>query len=69
VERFVDLLYLPRGGGESCFYGALTIVFCVDFVNGRDVGCCNIWTTYRQAASCMSRLVLLIDINKAKSAF
>jgi len=69
VERFVDLLYLPAANGERFFFGALTIVFCVDFVDGRDVGCCKIWTTYMQAASFMPRLVSLIDLNKAKSAF
>jgi len=33
------------------------MVSCVDNVVGGDVGCCKIWTTWRQAASCMSRLV------------
>ena len=49
--------------------GALTIESCVDFVVGRDVECCKIWTTWRQAGSFMSRFVGLINLNKAKSAF
>jgi len=55
--------------GEKFFFGALTIVFCVDFVDGQDVGCCKIWTTWRQAVSFMARLVCLINLNKVKSAF
>ena len=69
MERVVNLLYLPAGSGKWFFFGTLTIVFCVEFVDGGDVGCCMIWTTWRQAASFMSRLVLLIDLNKAKSEF
>ena len=68
MDFFVDLPYLPAGSGEKFFLGALTIVSCVDLV-GRDVGCCKIWTTWRQAASFMSRLVGLVNSNKAKSAF
>ena len=46
MELFVDLPYVPAGGGaEWFFFGALTIGLCVDFVDGRDVGCCKIWTT------------------------
>jgi len=68
VECFVDLPYLPAGSAEKFFLGALTIVSCVDLVVGRDVGCCKIWTTWRQAESFMSRFVCLINSNKAKSA-
>ena len=32
-----------------------------------DVGCCKLWTIWRQAASFMSRLVRLLILNKAKS--
>jgi len=45
VEHFDYLPCLPAGGGEMIIVGALTIVFCVDFVGGQDVGCCKIWTT------------------------
>jgi len=45
VEHFVDLPFLPACSGERSFFGALIIVFCVEFVDGRDVGCCEIWTT------------------------
>ena len=68
MEHFVDLAYLPACSGERFLFGALTIEFFVDFVDGRDVGCCQIWTTSRLAASFMSRLVRIIDMNKAKSA-
>jgi hypothetical protein len=34
VDRFVDLHYLPAGGGEKFFLAAFTIVVCVDFVLG-----------------------------------
>jgi hypothetical protein len=69
VECFVDLPYLPARSGEKFFLGALTIVSCVDLVVGRDVGCCKIWTTWKQAESFMSRFVCLMNSNKAKSAF
>jgi len=69
VERFVDLPCLPSGSGKTLFFRALTIVASVDYVVGRDVGCCKIWTIWRQAMSFMSRLVHLINLSKAKSAF
>jgi len=69
VDQLVDFLYLPAGSGEKFFFGALTIVVCVDFVVGRDVGCCKIWTIWRQAASFMSRLVCLINLNKQNLRF
>jgi len=53
----VDLPYLPAVSGERFFFGGLTIVSSVDLVVRRDVGYCKIWTTWRQAASFMSRLV------------
>jgi len=65
----MDLPYLPAKSCERFFFGALTIVSCVDFVVGRDVGCCKIWTTRRQGKSYMSRFVCLINLNKAKSEF
>ena len=68
MDCFVDLPYLPAGRGKRFFFGRLTIVFSVDFVDGQDVGWCKIWTTSRQAASFMSRLVLLIDLNNTKEA-
>jgi len=67
VECFVDLRYVPAGRGERFLFGALTIEFCVDFVHTQDVGCCKIWTTSTQAESLKSRLIRLIDLNKAKS--
>ena len=65
----MDLTYLPTGSGERFFFGALTIVSCVDLDVGRNVGCCKIWTTTRQCVPFMSRLVGLINFNKAKSVF
>jgi len=67
VEHFIDSLYLPARCGETFFFGALTIVVCVDYVVWRDVGCCMIWTIWGQATSFMSRLVRLINLNKSKS--
>jgi len=55
------------GSGEKFFFSALTIVSCVDLVVGRDVGCCKIWTSWRQSESCMSRFICLINLNEAKS--
>ena len=69
VHWFVELPYLPAGSGKSFFFGALTILSCVDLVVGREVECSKIWTTWRQGASYMSRLVDLINLNKAKSVF
>jgi len=69
VDRFVDLPYLPGGSGEKVFFRALTIVVWVYFVVGRDVRCCKIWTIWRQAESFMSRLVRVLNLNQAKSAF
>jgi len=69
VECFLDSWYLPTGSGERFCFGALPIVLCVALVAGWDVGCCKIWTTWRQAACFMSRLVCLIDLSKARSAF
>jgi len=68
VDRFIDLLYSPAGRGEMLISGTLNIVSWVDSVVARDVGCCKIWTTSRQAVSLMSRLVCFINLNKAKSA-
>jgi len=65
----VDLPYVRAGSAKKIFFEALLIVVSVDFVVGRDVGCCKIWTIWRQAASFMTRLVHLIILNKAKSAF
>jgi len=69
MDIVVNLTYLPTRSGESFIFGALTNVCCVDLVVGRYVGCCTIWTTWRQAASFMSRWVGFIKYNKAKSAF
>jgi len=41
----VDVPWFPVRSGERFFFGALSMVFCVDFVEGRDVGCCKIKTT------------------------
>ena len=54
---------------NSFFLGALTIVLCVDLVVGRDVGCCKIWTTWRQPESFMSRFVHLINSKKENLRF
>lgn len=64
---FVDLPYVLAGSGEWYFFGALTIVCCVDLVVGQDVGCRKVWTTWRQVASFMSGVVCLIDLSKEKS--
>jgi hypothetical protein len=69
VARLVDLPYLPAGSDEKFFFRALAIVVCADFVVGRDVGCCKIWTMLRQAASFMSRLVHLIKMNEQNQHF
>jgi len=69
VKQLVVLPYLPAGSCERIFFAASTVIFCVDFVAVRDVGCCKIWTTWGQAASFTSKLVCLIDLNKATSAF
>jgi len=65
----VDLPYLAAGSGERFLFRALTTDFCIDFVEVQDVRCCKIWTTWRQAASGMSRLVQLIDVNKPDLCF
>jgi hypothetical protein len=49
------------------FFGALTIVFILGFVDCQVVGCCKIWTTWRQAESFMSWLVHCMNKNTAKS--
>jgi len=67
VDCFVDLPYLQAESREMFLFGALTIVVCVYFVVGRDVGCCMLWTIWAQAASFMSRLVRLLNLNKAQS--
>jgi len=61
IVFFIDLQYLPGGSRETFFFGALIIESSVDHFGGREVGCCKIWTTWRQAASFMSRLVGLIN--------
>jgi len=45
VELLVNLPYLPACIGERFIFGILTIVFCVEFVDGQDVGRCKVWTT------------------------
>jgi len=60
VDIFVDLPCLPAGSGEDFFVTALTIVSRVDLVV-EDVGCCKIWSTWRQANSFMSRCERLIN--------
>jgi hypothetical protein len=47
VDRFPDLPSLPGGSGEKFYFWGLTIVDSVNFVVGRDVGCCKIWTIRR----------------------
>jgi len=69
VDRFVDLLNLLTGNGEMFFLWALTIVSCIYFVVGQDVGCCKRWTTWRKAVAFMSRLLWLINWNKTYSAY
>jgi len=53
--------------GELFFFRALITLLSVDFVDWRDVGCCKMRTTWRQAVPFMSRLVWLRNLNKAKS--
>jgi len=69
ADCVVDLLYFPTWTGQWFVFRELTFVFCVDFVVRRDFGCCMMWTAWMQAASFMSRLVCLINLNKAKSGF
>jgi len=69
VQRFINLPYLPAGSRKEFIFGPLPIVSSVDFVDGWDVGCCRIWTTWMQAASFMSKVVHLIGLNKAQSVF
>jgi len=69
VVQFVNLSYSPGGSGEGLNRSSLTIEFWIQFVDWWDIGCCRRWTTWGQAASFMSRLVCLINLNKAKSAF
>jgi len=69
VDTVVDWAYMPTRSGDKFFSGASTIVVCIDFVVGRDDGCCIIWTTGWQGSSFISRLVSLINLNKARSAF
>ena len=61
VDFFIDLPYWPTRCWEKFFFAALTSVSCVDLVVGWHDGCCKIWTTWRQAASFMSRLVGFIN--------
>jgi len=69
VERIVYFPYLPAMCGKRILFGASTMLFCFDYVDGWDVGCCNIWTPGRKAVSFMSRLIHLFNLNKAKSVF
>ena len=64
-----DLPYLLAGYGEMFFYKSLIIVYCVEFVDGRDVGKWKIWTTWWQAKLFMLHLVCLMELNKAKCVF
>jgi len=68
VESWVHMPDLASESWERYYFAALTIVSWVDFVVVQDGGWCMIWTTSRQAVSVMSRLVRLINLNKAKSA-
>jgi len=43
VESYDDLPDLPTGSGERFYFVALTIIFCVGFVDGQDIGCWKIW--------------------------
>jgi len=65
VDCFVDLPYLPARSGEKFRFGALTIVSSVDLVVGQDVGCCKIWTTWRQA-ECYVKVCTFDQLEKSK---
>jgi hypothetical protein len=69
IHLIVDWEVLNTRSDENIFVGELTIIVCIDFVAGRNVGCWNVWTIWRQAATFMSRLVHLLILNKAKSPF
>jgi len=69
VECFHDWLDLTTGSGRKLSFGAFSIMFDVDFVVRRDIGCCMIWTIWRHAASFISRLIHLINLNCAKWTF
>jgi len=63
----IYLICLP-GEEKGSFLEHWQLYFVLTVI-GRDVGCCNIWTIWREAASFMSRLVHLINSNKANSVF
>jgi hypothetical protein len=69
VEDFCDSPYLAAISGIIFCFRALNDVLCIDFDIGRDVGHCKIWTTWMHAASCISMLERLLNMNEAKSAF
>jgi hypothetical protein len=69
VAFLVDLPYWPSGSYKKFSLGPLTIVLCVDLVVRQDVGCYQIWTTWRQAESWMARFVCLINSNKPTTGF
>jgi len=69
VDRFIEWQYLTAGSCKKLYFRVLSNVVCVDFVAGRDVEYCRIWTIWRHTVSFMSRLVSLINLNKAKSSF
>jgi hypothetical protein len=60
---------LPAGSHEKFIFDVLTIVFFVDFVVGQDVEYWKRWAIWRQAASFMTRLVGLINVNKQNQHF
>jgi hypothetical protein len=68
-DCFVHLPYIHTGSGKRFFSWALINISCIDYVVGRDVGCCKICTTWRQAETFVSRFVCLINSNKAQFAF
>jgi len=69
VEDLVNCPYWLARSGKKFLYWTQTTVVYVDFGVGQDVGYCKIQMRWREVASSMSRLVHLINLNKASSAF
>jgi len=57
VDRGVDLPHQAAESGKMFSVGVFTIVLCNHLVLGRDVGCGNVCTRSKLAASFMSRVV------------
>jgi len=59
----------PPEVAKGSFSEHWPLYLVLNLLLGEMFGCCKKWTTWRQAASFMSRLVGFINSNRAKSAF